>query len=272
MGIDRSIYFPGINLRINIDPVAFKIFDMEIRWYGIIIALGFLVGLLIALKNAKRKDLSDEVVYDVVIFTTPLAVIFARLYYVIFNFNEYRGSLISIINIRQGGMAIYGGIIGGILGAYILSKIKKINFLKIADVCSPSIAIAQAIGRWGNFVNQEAYGYETSLPWRMQIYDFDMGKRIEVHPTFLYESLWDLIVFMILMYAIRNKEGKNGEVFINYIILYSFGRFFIEGLRTDSLMFLGMRVSQILAGVLVVIGIIALAIIKQPNKIFSQKK
>lgn len=252
---DNSIAFPGLHLRFDFSPVAFKIFGIEIRWYGIIIAIGFLCGFLVSWYISKKENLDDEVLLDVSIITTPVAIIFARAYYVIFNFNQFRYDIKSIFAIRQGGLAIYGGVIGAVLSVFVYSKIKRIDFFKICDVGVIGLILGQAIGRWGNFANREAYGYETTLPWRMEIYSIEAGKRIQVHPTFLYESLWDFLVFVLLL-ILRRYKKKDGETLGFYLILYSLGRFFIEGLRTDSLMLAHFRISQIVAIICIAIGLL----------------
>lgn len=251
--IDNSIVFPGLGLRFDFSPVAFEIFGLEVRWYGIIIAIGFLCGFLASTYFAKKEDVSPEVLLDIAIIATPIAIIFARAYYVIFNFEEFKDNILSIFAIRQGGIAIYGALIGALLSTYIYCRVKKINFFKICDVGVHGLILGQAIGRWGNFANREAYGYETSLPWRMQIYSSEAGRRIEVHPTFLYESLWDFFVFLLLIF-LRKYKKKEGDILGFYLIFYSIGRFFIEALRTDSLMIGNFRVSQIVAVLCIVVG------------------
>ncbi len=251
--IDNSIVFPGLGLRFDFSPVAFEIFGLEVRWYGIIIAIGFLCGFLASTYFAKKENISTDILLDIAIIATPIAIIFARAYYVIFNFKEFKPNLLSIFAIRQGGIAIYGALIGALLSTYIYCRIKKINFFKICDVGAHGLILGQAIGRWGNFANREAYGYETSLPWRMQIYSSEAGRRIEVHPTFLYESLWDFFVFLLLIF-LRKYKKKEGDILGFYLIFYSIGRFFIEALRTDSLMIGNFRVSQIVAVLCIVVG------------------
>ncbi|MEZ0535656.1 prolipoprotein diacylglyceryl transferase [Caldicellulosiruptoraceae bacterium PP1] len=255
---ENIITFPGLGLKFEINPIAFSIFGIEIRWYGVIISIAFLLGFLLALYNAKKQDFNIEYIYDVVLISTPFAIIFARLYYVVFNFDFYKGNIKEILSIRHGGLAIYGGIIGSLISAFIYSKIKKISLLKLLDICAPSLILGQAIGRWGNFINQEAYGTQTDLPWRMGVYDINLNKRIEVHPTFLYESVWNFIVFIILFLFFNKKRRFDGQIFLYYIILYALGRFFIEGLRTDSLMIGNYRISQVVSIILFILGIVLL--------------
>ncbi|MDL2311067.1 prolipoprotein diacylglyceryl transferase [Peptostreptococcaceae bacterium OttesenSCG-928-C18] len=232
------------------DPVAFKIFGIEIMWYAILITLGVFLGVLVASKLAKYNDLNPDIVVDILIFALPAAIIGARIYYVAFEWDYYSKNLNQIVNIRSGGLAIYGGLIAAFLVGYIYSRVKKINFLKITDIFAPAIALGQGVGRWGNFINQEAYGTATNLPWGIMI----DGQK--VHPTFLYESIGDIIIFLLLYILCKNKKKFDGQIISLYLILYGILRFFVEGLRTDSLYFLGFRVSQILSLILVIVGII----------------
>lgn len=232
------------------NPVAFTIFGLSIRWYGILLSMGILVGILIAYNEAKRLGRDPEYILDLALWCVPAAVIGARAYYVILEWDYYNGDIMRMINIREGGLAIHGALIAAVLTGYIFTKVKKISFWQTADIVAPSIIIGQAIGRWGNFMNGEAHGGPTNLPWGIMV------DGIKVHPTFLYESLWDLGVFIILM-IFRKKKKVDGEVFLLYGILYSIGRFWIEGLRTDSLYFMGMRAAQLVSiSVIVVFGII----------------
>jgi len=222
------------------NPVAFEIFGIGIRWYGILISVGMLLGIMLAYNEAKKQGYNPDSIFDLALWAIPAALIGARLYYVIFQWEYYRGDILRIINIREGGLAIHGGIIGGVLAGYIFTRLKKMPFWKTADIIAPSISLGQAIGRWGNYINGEAHGGPTDLPWGIMV------DGVKVHPTFLYESLWDfgLFIFLILY---RRKKKFNGQIFLLYGIIYSFGRFWIEGLRTDSLMFMGMRVAQLVS-------------------------
>ncbi|MTI66568.1 MAG: prolipoprotein diacylglyceryl transferase [Firmicutes bacterium] len=241
------------------DPVAFEVFGIAVRWYGILISLGLLLGALIALRETKRIGFDDEKLIDLLIFAVPAAIIGARLYYVIFSWDYYKGDIMKIINIRGGGLAIHGGIIASVLTAIIFCKIRKISFWQIADITAPSIILGQAIGRWGNYINKEAHGGPTDLPWGIMV----EGQK--VHPTFLYESLWNFLVFIFLLWYRKNKVKVKGEVFLLYLILYSTARFFIEGLRTDSLMFGGFRVAQLIS-IAIIIGSILLFSLKRKGK------
>lgn len=233
------------------DPVAFTIFGLEIRWYGILIASGVLIGTILAIREARRIGLNEELILDLLIWAVPICLIGSRVYYVIFNWDLYKDNPIEALNIRHGGLAIHGTIIAGIIVAVIFTKIKKINFWTLADICAPSLILAQAIGRWGNFINQEAYGRPTDLPWGIVV------NGVKVHPTFLYESIWNFLVFLFLIWYRKNKKKEEGEIFLLYLSLYSFARFFIEGLRIDSLMLGRFRVAQIVS----IIGFFVPAII-----------
>lgn len=228
--------------------VAFSIFGLEIRWYGLLIASAVLIGTVLALKEAKRKGVKEETLIDMLLFAVPAAIIGARAYYVIFMWDYYSKNPSQILNIRGGGLAIHGVIIAGALVAIIFAKIRKENFWTLADIVAPSLILGQAIGRWGNFANQEAHGGPTDLPWGIMI------DGVKVHPTFLYESIWNLLVFGFLLWYRRKKATVEGEIFVLYLMLYSVGRFFIEGLRTDSLMLGPFRVAQLISLAIIMSG------------------
>lgn len=238
------------------NSTAFTIFGIPIQWYGILIASGVLIGGLIGLKEAKRKGIEEDTILDLLIFAVPLAIIGARLYYVIFTWDSYKDNPIEALNIRGGGMAIHGAVIMAIIVAAIFCKIRKVKFWVIADIAAPSLILGQAIGRWGNYINQEAYGRPTDLPWGIII------DGVKVHPTFLYESIWNFLVFIFLLWYSRKKSKIDGEVFLLYVILYSFIRVFIEGLRTDSLMWGPIRVAQLVS----ILGIAVAAYILYKKK------
>ena len=222
------------------DPIAFTIFGLSIRWYGICVALGMLFGLAVAYKRAPFHEIRQERVIDIALVSVPLGIIGARLYYVLFNWDVYHGDFFAIINIRAGGLAIHGGLIAGVLAAIICCFIWKIHPFNFLDLVVPGIALAQAIGRWGNYFNQEAHGGPTDLPWAIPV----NGQM--VHPTFLYESIWCLLLFLVLL-VIDNRSTFYGQTFLLYGILYSFERFFIEALRTDSLMFGPFKAAQVIS-------------------------
>lgn len=265
------VEFPGLwGLKFTINRVAFKIpgTDIEIFWYGIIIAAAFLLSVLLAVRDSRKFGLKPDNIIDLVLFAAPVAIVFARIYYVIFSWENFKDDISQIFNTRQGGLAIYGGIIGALLVACIFARKKKIGILKLFDFCVPYIVLAQGIGRWGNFVNQEAFGTNTRLPWgmtsdtikqnllenmdRLRSLGINVDPNMPVHPTFLYESIWNLAVFFFLMFY-RKRNKLEGEVFFLYMILYGAGRFWIEGLRTDSLMLGNLRISQLLAAIFAVL-------------------
>lgn len=241
------------------DPIAFRIFGVDIAWYGILISLGILFGIAVATYRAKKEGLYNDVIMDLALIAVPVAIIGARAYYVIFSWDFYSKNPKEILNIRQGGLAIHGAIIAGVLAGYLFCRYKKIGFWTLADICAPSIILGQAIGRWGNFVNQEAHGGPTNLPWGIEI------NGVKVHPTFLYESLWNFGVFIFLLYYSKKKKYE-GQIFILYLILYSIARYFIEGLRTDSLMFGPFRVAQLIS-IASIIGAIFIGQILRKRKI-----
>ena len=232
------------------DRVAFTIFGIDVMWYGVLIALGMLIGIALAVREAKRVGISEDDVLNIAIIAIPVAIICARLYYVIFSWDYYSQNPSGIFNISGGGLAIHGGLIGGILTGFIYAKVKKLDFFKTADAVMVGMPLAQAIGRWGNFINGEAHGGPTSLPWGIMV------DGVKVHPTFLYESIWDFGIFLFIMFYMRKKKTYEGEVIVSYITLYSIGRFFIEGLRTDSLMFGPIRMAQFISLVGVVGGFV----------------
>ncbi|MBU5677285.1 prolipoprotein diacylglyceryl transferase [Alkaliphilus sp. MSJ-5] len=241
------------------DPIAFRIFGVDVAWYGILISLGILFGIAVATYRAKKEGLYNDVIMDLALIAVPVAIVGARAYYVIFSWDYYSKNPKEIINIRQGGLAIHGAIIAGVLVGYLFCRYKKIGFWTLADICAPSIILGQAIGRWGNFVNQEAHGGPTNLPWGIEI------NGVKVHPTFLYESLWNFGVFIFLLYYSKKKK-YDGHIFILYLILYSIARYFIEGLRTDSLMFGPFRVAQLIS-IVSIIGAIFMGQILRKRRI-----
>lgn len=223
------------------DPVAFKIFGIEVMWYGVLISIGVLLGTILALRETKRVGIKEDDFIDLLLFAIPSALIGARLYYVIFSWDYYGDNLDQIFNFRGGGLAIHGAIIAAVIVAIIFTRKRNLDFWQIADIASPSLILGQAIGRWGNYINQEAYGTPTDLPWGIII------DGVKVHPTFLYESFGNCIIFFILLWYRRKKVKATGEVFLLYIMLYSLVRFFVEGLRVDSLMLGFIRVAQLVS-------------------------
>lgn len=255
--MENYVAFPGLGLYLNIDRVAFKIGSINIYWYGIIIALGIIFGVIIALHSAQKNEISRDSVYDIVLYGIPSAIICARLYYCIFEYKNYINNPMKIFAIRDGGIAIYGAIIGAAIAAFTYCKLKNLNWKNVFDSCILGVITGQCIGRWGNFINKEAFGYETNLPWRMEI--FSNNEFLSVHPTFLYESIWNFIGIFILSY-INNHKKISGQTFYAYLIWYGTGRAIIEGLRTDSLYLGPFRISQIIGIVTALIGIILIFI------------
>ena len=239
------------------NPIAFTVFGFPVRWYGILIATALLIGLFVAVKRAQKHHMDIDIISEFFLWMVPAIIIGARLYYVIFEWPYYAANPGEIIAIWHGGLAIHGGILAGVLTGIIFCKVKNIDFFELADVVIVSLPLGQAIGRWGNFFNGEAYGSETNLPWAITVND-PMKGMISVHPTFLYESLWNVAVFFFLLYY----EKNSGELLFLYLICYSIGRFFIEGLRTDSLMFFSFKAAQIISLVLIIIGICGLIYIR----------
>ena len=254
------------------DPVAFYIFSKPIYWYGIIIATALIVGVVLGILEAKRRGYRSEMIFDFLLLAIPICIVCARLYYVIFEWSSYAAHPWKIIAIWQGGLAIYGAVIGGVIAAIIFFKWRKIHIGEILDIAAPSIIIGQAIGRWGNFVNQEAFGqriYDSAWKWFPAAIKITVEDgSIEWHQaTFFYESMWNLLVFAALM-IMRKKVKIRGGIFAWYVVLYGFGRFWIEGLRTDSLYWgnTDIRVSQVLSLILFLGGIAYLIIQKRKAK------
>ncbi|GKU27362.1 prolipoprotein diacylglyceryl transferase [Clostridium folliculivorans] len=257
------------------NPVAFNIFGLDIRWYGLLISFGVLAALTLGYFTCRLKGTDFDKLMDIFIIAFPMAIIGARLYYVVFEFDYYKNNLNQIINIRQGGLAIHGGVIFALVTAFIYTKIKKLDFFEFADIAAPSIILAQAIGRWGNFFNSEAHGGPVTKEFISKFPEFiQKGMFIDgtyYHPTFLYESLWNVLVCLILLFILyKRKNNHKGIVLGSYMILYSIGRFFIEGLRTDSLyMAYGLRTAQVVSGLGVIFGIIMItAIVRRKKGIF----
>ena len=248
------------------DRVAFTIFGIDIMWYGLLIGIGMVLAVLLACKRAPRHGLSDDRMLDIALWSIPAGVIGARIYYVIFQWDQYKDNLKSIINIREGGLAIHGGILVGVGLALILLKfVWKDDVLGYVDLFMPSIALGQAIGRWGNYFNQEAYGCETKLPWGMLV----NGKF--VHPTFLYESIWCLLLCIFLIWLADSGRKKfKGLILCLYLILYSVERFFVEGLRTDSLMIGPLRQAQVISLVLIALGCVLWVFLSKKNNKASE--
>ncbi len=249
-----------------ISRIAFTFAGIDIYWYAILIVSSIIIGIIWSIYNSGKYGIKYETIIDLCIFMIPIAILSARTYYVLFNFEYYKNNPIEILNFRNGGLAIYGGVIGAIITIIIFGKIKKINILNLTDYIAPIVPLGQAIGRWGNYINIEAYGVETSLPIKMKIIENGITKY--VHPTFLYESIGDFVLFLLLL-KISKKTKFSGQITFLYFIGYSFLRFFIEGLRTDSLMLGYIRASQLLSLIIFIVFSI-LYIIKKKNISKSQ--
>jgi len=233
------------DIMIQPDPVAFSIGNIDIRWYGILIATAMCVAVIISAKRAPQHGLTGDDVLDVSIWMLPIGVLGARIYYVAFNL-DYYNSFAEAINIRSGGLAIHGGLIFAIATVYFVCKRKKIKPLNMLDLMIPTVALAQSIGRWGNFFNGEAHGGPTDLPWGIIV------DNVRVHPTFLYESIWCLLLFFFLSYFNRKKRSAYGQTMALYGILYSAERFFVEALRTDSLMIGNLKQAQVISVIAII--------------------
>ena len=249
--MDKVVSFPGLGLELHFSNVAFSIGDKPIYWYGIIIAAGFILAVIYASRRAPQFGLPGDDLSDMAILALPIAVICARIYYVIFQWEDYKDNLSEVIAIWHGGLAIYGGVIGGILCCFVFCRVKKIHPPDMMDVACIGLMMGQSIGRWGNFFNCEAFGILTDLPWRMCIgQTIAESGALGNHPTFFYESLWNAVGVVLLHFFSKSRHRKySGEVLLGYLIWYGLGRFWIEGLRTDSLYIPGtaLRVSQAVA-------------------------
>ena len=282
--MSKIVIFPGLGLEFELNPIAFSVFGWDVHWYGVIIACGFLLAVAYCYWRAPRFGVDQEKLIDMLFFAVPLCIIGARAYYVIFNpavcFNaDGSFSLYNTIAIWDGGLAIYGAIIMAILTVAVYCKVRRQNFGDYTDIGCFGVLIGQLVGRWGNFVNVEAFGGVTDLPWRMcspsiadyllqhglvdeaayqQVLDGTLG----VHPTFFYESMWNLLGFILLVLIARKGRKFNGQLFLSYVVWYGVGRAVIEGLRTDSLYFFGtgLRSSQILGLASALVAIVVMAI------------
>lgn len=260
-----NVTFPHLGLEFNINPVAFSIGNFHVYWYGIIIAAGFLLALIYASFSCKKMNIDINRLFDVVIVGLITGVIFARLFYVVFYpGDKYWKNPLEIFQIHDGGLAIYGGIIGAVVFGSLMAKLRKLKVTAVLDIAALGFLIGQCVGRWGNFINQEAFGSATELPWGMHSENTAAVVDGNVHPCFLYESLLCLLGFVLLHFFTRRFRRYDGQTFLLYIVWYGACRFFIEGLRTDSLIIpgTGLRVSQVIAAACVVAGIILLVLFR----------
>ena len=277
----QTVYFPNLGWSFDLNPVAFSIGNLTFRWYGVLIAIGFLLALLYAFSRIKEFGLDSDRAIDVILAGTIGSIIGARAYYVIFQWSEFKDDPVSIFEIWNGGLAIYGGLIGAFLVGGLFCKLRKVKILPMFDLVCSALLIGQSIGRWGNFINVEAFGCNTTLPWGMtsasiknylaehqaalEAIGMTIDPSLPVHPTFLYESLWSLIGFILIALDIKHRRF-DGEIMLIYSGWYGLGRMFIEGLRTDSLMIGTLRVSQVLAGLLFVASLITWIVVRSRIK------
>ena len=270
------ISFPAIGLNIPVDPILTQVGPIDIHWYGIIIAMAFLVGGSLLSKFAPIVGINPDRSFDVLMGAFVGAVLCARLYYVAFTWDYYKNHMNEIFHIWEGGLAIYGGLIGGFLAGFLICRIRKVKALPMMDCAGMGLLVGQAIGRWGNFINMEAFGGNTTLPWGMTsntiraylastasglaAQGITVDPSLPVHPTFLYESLWNLAGFFIIVFLLLPRRKFDGQIFLCYLFWYGLGRAWIEGLRTDSLMCGPFRVSQLVAMVCVLVSLAVLAV------------
>jgi phosphatidylglycerol:prolipoprotein diacylglycerol transferase len=261
-----------VNLTLGaLNPIAFNLGGIQVHWYGIIIASAVVLATILAVQEAKRRRIDPDSIYDLILWALPVAIITARMYYVIFEWGYYQNHVDEIVRVWDGGIAIYGALIGAGIVVYLFCRANWIPVWLMLDIIAPVLIMAQGIGRWGNFMNQEAFGRITSLAFLQSLHlpHFIIQQMLidgaYRQPTFLYESLWDILGFIVLM-SLRHKKHlfKQGEVFLSYVIWYAFGRFFVEGMRTDSLMLLGIRVSQWLS-VILFIGAIGILVFRRKS-------
>lgn len=286
--MNTSINFPNLGIHLSNVGKSISIGGFEIAYYGMIIACGMILGLCIAMWVAKKTNQNPDQYFDVALYAIPIALIGARAYYVIFSWDQYKDNLIHILYFREGGLAIFGGVIAAVITFYVYVKIKKQNFWLMADTACVGLVLGQIIGRWGNFFNREAFGGYTNSLFAMQLplnavrssdvtqemmehlQTIDGVQYIQVHPTFLYENLWNIGVLLLLLLFTKHKKF-DGEIFLLYLAGYGIGRFWIEGLRTDQLLLPGIKlpVSQVLSAV---VAIVSIAVILIQRKRCTAKK
>ena len=284
----KDIAFPHLGIYLENVPKSFTIFGFTIALYGVVIGIGMLLGILLAAHIAKKENMNPDVIWDFAIYAVIFAIIGARLYYVAFSWDQYKDNLIHILYFREGGLAIFGGVIAAVITFYVYVKIKKQNFWLMADTACVGLVLGQIIGRWGNFFNREAFGGYTNGLFAMQLplnavrssdvtqemmehlQTIDGVQYIQVHPTFLYENLWNIGVLLLLLLFTKHKKF-DGEIFLLYLAGYGIGRFWIEGLRTDQLLLPGIKlpVSQVLSAV---VAIVSIAVILIQRKRCTAKK
>lgn len=275
-----DIAFPNLHLYLENVPKTFSVFGFQIAWYGVLIGIGIMAGVFLAAHVAKKENVNPDIIWDFIVYAIIFSILGARIYYVVFSWDMYKDNLMQIFNIRNGGMAIYGAVIAAFLTLYVYCRVKKQSFLQIADICMPGLVLGQAIGRWGNFMNREVFGEYTDNLFAMRLpieavrsRDISAGiaaqivdgtNYIQVHPTFLYECMWNLALLCIMM-LYRSHKKFTGEILLLYLGGYGLGRAWIEGIRTDQLYVMGttIPVSQMLAIVLVVLAVLAEIIVRR---------
>lgn len=278
----NTVSFPSLNIEFPVYNTAFTIFGYEIKWYGIIITIGLFLAVIYCFKRMKKFGIDDDRAIDVVMVGFVGAIVCARLYYVFLEWDSYKNDISKIFSVHSGGLAIYGGLIGAVLFGAVMAKIRRVRLMPLLDLAGMGFLIGQGVGRWGNFFNHECFGSNTSMPWGMtspkiqaqikatadEIFastGVAVDPSLPVHPCFLYESLWCLLGFLLLHLYSKHRKF-DGEIFFMYIGWYGLGRVFIEGLRTDSLMVGHIRISQLVAGVCVVISIASIAFMRHKIK------
>ncbi|MEW9052425.1 MAG: prolipoprotein diacylglyceryl transferase [Neobacillus sp.] len=258
-----------------LDPIAFALGPIQVHWYGLIIGSGLALALFLAIREGDKRGLPKDTFADLMLWAIPIAIISARIYYVIFEWEYYASHPGQIFQIWNGGIAIHGALIGSVATAYIFAKKRGISFWKIADIAAPSIILGQAIGRWGNFMNQEAHGGEVTRAFLENLYlpEFIINQMYingtYYHPTFLYESIWNFAGFALLI-ALRRVNLRRGELFLTYVIWYSIGRFFVEGMRTDSLMLGSLRMAQSIS-IALIIGAVVILLYRRKKRLAEDR-
>lgn len=259
----NEISFPKLGLTFNVDPVAFHIGSKEIYWYAIIILTGFILGVAFCMMSAKKRGINPDNVFDMGFYGLIVGIVCARIYYVLFDLESFE-SFWDVFKIWEGGLAIYGGIIGGVLTALVYSKVKKLNIYEMFDIACPGLLIGQAVGRYGNFFNMEVYGRETDLFTGMAI-----NGGAPVHPLFFYESVWN-IIGLVLVIIFRDRKKAHGQVFYGYLLWYSVGRIMLEGMRQSEYILYAVKdvvgISQIVAGILIVLSTAMLIYLGRKSK------
>jgi len=251
-----SISFPFLGIEVN-PPRVLELGPLVIHYYGLIIAIGLMLAVIYACRRGKQFGLKEDDILDGVLWVTPFAIVCARIYYCVFSWHEYAADPISVLYIWNGGIAIYGGVIGAIIGMWVITRVKKLPMAPVLDLILLGFLIGQSIGRWGNFMNREAFGAATDAFSRMGLYNMKTESWEFYHPTFLYESLWNLCGF-VLLHFLSKKRKYDGQIALGYAAWYGLGRCIIEGLRVDSLWWGPFRVSQVLAGITCVAAVAAL--------------